>query len=610
MSVADLKAKANAAFASKDYQGAIQHYNDAIAAASSPEDAVHVLYSNRSACYAGLKDWSHALEDAEACISANPSFAKGYGRKGAALHGARKLEEAVDAYEAGIKIAPEDAGLKKGLADVKRAVENEAANGPGMEAGLGQMFSDPQLFAKLSTNPKTASLLSDPAFMTKLKSIQANPKEAGMAFQDPRMIQVMGVLMGIDLQAFERPEGSDELPADLENRREDIEKQTGASSSSSSSAKPASSSTPDVEMKDAKPTTTTTTTTNSASEPTAEPEEEDEDKKAKAAADAEKKLGNDKYLKRDFDAAIPHYQKAWDLHKDITYLNNLGACYLEQGKYDEAIKACEQAVEEGRSMRADFKLVAKAYGRIGSAYAKQDKLELAINNFEKSLTEHRTPDILAKLRDTEKLLKERTRQAYIDPAKAEQERTKGNELYKNGDFPAAVAAFSEAIKRDPSDPRGYSNRASAYTKLAALPEALKDAEEAIKVDPKFVKGYIRKANVLFAMKEFTKAMEACQKAEDADNAQEGGAKNAREIQALLTKCMNELYSQRSGESEEETLQRAMRDPEVAQIMQDPVMQSILQQAQTNPAALQDHMKSPIIREKINKLIAAGIIRTR
>ena len=607
MSVADLKAKGNAAFAAKDYQGAIQYYNDAIAAASSPQDNVHVLYSNRSACYAGLRDWSKALDDAEACLKANPSFAKGYGRKGAALHGARKLEEAVDAYQAGLEIAPEDAGLKKGLADVQRAVQNEAAHGPGPEASLGQMFNDPQLFEKLAANPKTAGLLSDPAFMAKLKSIQANPKEASMAFQDPRMIQVMGVLMGIDLQAFERPEGSDELPADLESKRDQIEKQNGsASSSSAQQSKPAaSSSAPDVEMKDA-----SAASTSSSAQPPVESEEEDEEKKAKAAADAEKQLGNERYLKRDFTAAIPHYEKAWELHKDITYLNNLGACYFEQAKYDECIKACEKAVEEGRAMRADFKLVAKAYGRIGSAYAKQDKLELAIANFEKALTEHRTPDILAKLRDTEKLLKERTRQAYIDPAKAEAERARGNELYKSGDFPGAVAAFSEAIKRDPSDPRGYTNRASAYTKLAALPEALKDSEEAIKVDPKFVKGYIRKANVLFSMKEYTKAMEACQKAEDVDSAHEGGPKNQREIQQLLSKCMNELYSQRSGESEEETLQRAMRDPEVAQIMQDPVMQSILQQAQNNPAALQEHMKSPIIREKVQKLIAAGIIRTR
>lgn len=45
-------------------------------------------------------------------------------------------------------------------------------------------------------------------------------------------------------------------------------------------------------------------------------------------------------------------------------------------------------------------------------------------------------------------------------------------------------------------------------------------------------------------------------------------------------------------------------------MSDPIMQSILQQAQSDPAALQDHMKNPSVREKIMKLINAGIIKTR
>ena len=44
------------------------------------------------------------------------------------------------------------------------------------------------------------------------------------------------------------------------------------------------------------------------------------------------------------------------------------------------------------------------------------------------------------------------------------------------------------------------------------------------------------------------------------------------------------------------------------IMQDPVMQSILQQAQTDPAALQEHMKNPGVKSKVQKLIAAGVIR--
>jgi stress-induced-phosphoprotein 1 len=45
-------------------------------------------------------------------------------------------------------------------------------------------------------------------------------------------------------------------------------------------------------------------------------------------------------------------------------------------------------------------------------------------------------------------------------------------------------------------------------------------------------------------------------------------------------------------------------------MNDPVIQLILQQAQWNPSALQDHMKNPIVRQKILKLVDAGVIKMR
>ena len=69
-----------------------------------------------------------------------------------------------------------------------------------------------------------------------------------------------------------------------------------------------------------------------------------------------------------------------------------------------------------------------------------------------------------------------------------------------------------------------------------------------------------------------------------------------------------MYNANAGASEDEILERAKRDPEVLGILQDPVMQQILGQMKENPSAVQDHLKNPMIREKIQKLVNAGIIR--
>jgi len=451
--------------------------------------------------------------------------------------------------------------------------------------GLGKMFSDPNLFGKLAANPRTSKHLADPSFVQKLQMIQQNPRLGANALQDPRMIDVLGALMGIDLQASTRPEGSDELPSDL--KKDSPPSPAPPKAPTASSSKPSKSepvpTEQDIEMED------------------------DDETRAKKEAETAKEAGNVAYKNRNFEEAAKQFQLAWDTWpNNVAYLTNLGAVYFEQGNYDQTIETCQKAIDEGRSMRTDYKLIAKAYGRIGSSYQKKNDLDSAIKFYQKSLTEHRTPDILNKVRELEKLKAEEDRKAYIDVDKSAIAREDGNVKFKAGDFAGAVKDYTESIKRDPSDARGYNNRAAAYMKLVAFPEALKDANEAIKVDSKFVKAYIRKSNILFAMREYTKAIEAIQEAVDHDVDHQ----HTKEISQQEVKCQQALFSQRGEESQEETMQRAMRDPEVAGIMNDPVMQQILQQAQNDPGALQDHMKNPIVRQKIQKLVNAGIIRTR
>jgi stress-induced-phosphoprotein 1 len=93
------------------------------------EPTNHILYSNRSAAYASKKDYEHALEDATKVTEIKPDWAKGWGRKGAAMHGLGDLLGAHDAYEEGLKLDPANAQNKNGLASVNKAIDAEAKEG-------------------------------------------------------------------------------------------------------------------------------------------------------------------------------------------------------------------------------------------------------------------------------------------------------------------------------------------------------------------------------------------------------------------------------------------------------------------------------------------------
>jgi stress-induced-phosphoprotein 1 len=284
-----------------------------------------------------LKDFDHALEDATKVTEIKADWPKGWTRKATALHGKGDLLGASDAYKEALKLDPNNAQAKSGLESVDRAIEAEArADGVDPSGGLGSMFNDPRMIQKLASNPKTSQLLGDAEFMRKLQTLKQNPNALGEALQDPRMLQVMSVLLGVDMQFGAPPGAEDASGASMPTEAEE-----------------------DVPMPDARPREQETR----APEPEPEPEPEDEEaiakRQAKEKADEEKKLGTESYKKRQFDDAIEHYSKAWEIYKDITYLTNLGAAKFEKGDYQGAIEACQQAVDHGREVLADFKLIAK-----------------------------------------------------------------------------------------------------------------------------------------------------------------------------------------------------------------------------------------------------------
>lgn len=322
-----------------------------------------------------------------------------------------------------------------------------------------------------------------------------------------------------------------------------------------------------------------------------------EEERNKYLAKKEKEAGNAAYKKKDFDTALKHYTAALDHDPtDITFHNNIAAVYFEQKDYDQCIKQCEKGIEIGRENRADFKLIAKAFARIGNSYRKMENYKQAKVYYEKAMSEHRTPEIKTSLSEVEAKIKEEERRAYIDPVKAEEEKELGNQLFKKGDYSNAMKHYSEAIKRNPDDPKLYSNRAACYTKLAAFDLGLKDCETCIKLDDKFIKGYIRKGKILQGMQKTSKASAAYQKALELDPS------NAEALEGYRA-CSMSFQS-----NPQEVWKNAMGDPEVQQILKDPAMRMILEQMQSDPNAVREHLKNPAIADKIMKLLESGIIQ--
>ncbi|XP_050227137.1 hsp70-Hsp90 organizing protein 1-like [Mercurialis annua] len=576
----EAKAKGNAAFSAGDFSTAVKHFTEAIALAPTN----HVLYSNRSAAQASLHNYADALADAKRTVELKADWSKGYSRLGAAHLGLNQVQDAISAYKKGLEVDPNNEALKSGLADAQAAASRSRAAPP--PSPFGDAFSGPEMWAKLTADPTTRMYLQQPDFVKMMQEIQKNPNNLNLYLKDQRVMQALGALLNVKFRA--------------PNAGEDMEMPEDESSSPPGSASASHAEAAKEEKKAAEP------------EPMEVVEEESEEKQKKAQAVKEKELGNAAYKKKDFETAIAHYSKALELDdEDISYLTNRAAVYLEMGQYEDCIKDCDKAVERGRELRSDYKMVARALTRKGNALVKMAKtskeFDPAIEAFQKALTEHRNPDTLKKLNEAQRAKKELEQREDYDPKLAAEEREKGNEYFKQQNYPEAVKHYTEALRRNPEDVKAYSNRAACYTKLTALPEGLKDAEKCIELDPTFVKGYTRKAAIQFFMKEYEKALETYQQ----------GLKHDPQNQELIDgvrRCVEQQNKASRGDLTPDELKerqaKGMQDPEVQNILSDPVMRQVLVDFQENPKSAQDHMKNPMVMNKIQKLINAGIVQIK
>lgn len=570
MSADELKAKGNAAFTAKNFDEAIDYFTQGIAIDANN----HVLYSNRSACFAGQQNWAKAIEDADKCISIKPDWGKGYGRKGAAMHGAGDLEGAHKTYKAGLAVEPGLAMLTNGLAEVETQIRNEANAGGGGLGQIAKLLARPDLIEIMQRHHQLSSFLAQPDFMVILTELQTDPQALMKHLNDDRVQLLLQELMRMNNPEMFKKREEEEI-----NRRKEADRVV-------------------VEKKEKEIADKKRKEADEAARKAALTEDDFKDDPA-GLSDWCKEKGSTFYKNKQFDEAIAWYSKAYEANKNnVAVLTNRAAVHFETKNYDGCIADCKQAIEDGRACRADWKIIARAYERQGNALMKQEKVEEAIKAYQDSLLENRTREVEKKLKDAEKILKEQAFKAYINPELSAVEKEKGNALVKEGKYVEAKIAYDEAIKRNPDDHTIYSNRALCFTKLMEWPAAKADCDKALQLSPNFVRALERRGNCYVMLKEVTKGMEDFRRGLELDPENRACKEGLQRVEA-------QMFS--GGPRDEQQVANAMKDPEIQRILQDPVINNVLRNLQENPAAAQGALKDPVIAERIQKLAAAGIL---
>lgn len=113
------KQQGNDEYKKQNFLKAAALYSKAIK--EDPDNAV--LYSNRCEALLQLKKVTKALQDAEDCIRLKPEWEKGYYRKGSVLESLERYPEALEAYQKGLEVKPDNRDIQLKVKNVTRYIK-------------------------------------------------------------------------------------------------------------------------------------------------------------------------------------------------------------------------------------------------------------------------------------------------------------------------------------------------------------------------------------------------------------------------------------------------------------------------------------------------------
>jgi len=163
----EIKAQANKKFQESHLKEAIDLYTEAI----ELNQRNHVLYANRAFCHVKLENYGSAIIDATEAITLDPTYIKGYYRRGTAYLALHKLKQARADFREAVKIEPANKDARSKLNECEKAIRKEkfeAAIGVDHGAPATQIDPDTIEVESTYTGPRLEDGIVTEKFMDEL----------------------------------------------------------------------------------------------------------------------------------------------------------------------------------------------------------------------------------------------------------------------------------------------------------------------------------------------------------------------------------------------------------------------------------------------------------
>ncbi|HEX2906693.1 MAG TPA: tetratricopeptide repeat protein [Phototrophicaceae bacterium] len=182
--------------------------------------------------------------------------------------------------------------------------------------------------------------------------------------------------------------------------------------------------------------------------------------------------GQAAYEQQNYATAIEEFTQAINTNPSADLYYARGLAYAAENQYVEAVNDFSEAIVLNPDM--------------GNAFVKRASVRLEVQEYSRALE------------DTEQALE-------IDQDNIEAHSYKARALDLNGNLEAASYAYSEVIKRQPTNSEAYLHRGFCEFRLADYEAALRDYQFAIKLDPQSALAFTFRGTVYFAQENYVEA---------------------------------------------------------------------------------------------------------